>query len=193
MGRQALAPILRRVVWTLSRQGARLGWAGGAGALLIVFAVVFHFTASSKILNEINELQNEAARLQTRHRMALTQPVAVKPGVTQQLTTFYEFFPPQSALPDRLDKVYAAARKRGVVLERGEYKVVQEQGWRLLRYQITLPVKGSYEQIRGFAADVLAAVPASAIDEISLKRDGIGATVIEAQIKLTLFLGASAS
>jgi Tfp pilus assembly protein PilO len=193
MGRQALAPVLRRVVWTLSRQGARLGWAGGAGALLIVFAVVFQLTASSKIHNEIKELKDDAALLQSRHQMALTQPVAVKPGVTQQLTTFYEFFPPQSAVPDRLAKVYAAARKRGIILERGEYKVVQEQGWRLLRYQITLPVKGSYEQIRGFAADVLAAVPASAIDEISLKRDGIGATVIEAQIKLTLFLGASTS
>lgn len=193
MGRQALVPVLRHVVWTLSRHGARLGWLGGAGALLMVFSTAFQLTMSSKIRNEIIELQDEAARLQTRHQMALTQPVAVKPGVAQQLTTFYEFFPPQGALPDRLSKVYAAARKRGVILERGEYKVVQEQGWRLLRYQITLPVKGSYEQIRGFAADVLAAVPASAIDEITLKRDGIGATVIEAQIKLTLFLGANVS
>jgi Tfp pilus assembly protein PilO len=189
MGRQTLT----RLRWEAARHGARLGWLGGVGALLILVTALFHFSVRPKIINEINSLQEDAARLRARHQMALTQPVAAKMGVSQQLTTFYEFFPPQGALPDRLAKVYAAASKRGVTLERGEYKVVQEQGWRLLRYQITLPVKGSYEQIRGFVADVLTALPASAVDEISLKRDGIGATVIEAQIKLTLFLGANAS
>jgi Tfp pilus assembly protein PilO len=189
MGREAL----RRLVWEATRQGQKLGWLGAVGTLLIMFAAAFHFSAVISLQKEIDEMRNDAERLRARYQMAITQPNAVKAGLSQQLGTFYEFFPPSATLPDWLDRVYAAADKRGVALERGEYKVVQERGWRLLRYQINLPVKGTYEQIRGFVADVLAEVPAAAIDEIGLKREGITATILEAQVKLTVFLGANKS
>lgn len=189
MGREAIS----RLLWEASRQGQKLGWLGAVGAMLIVFAAAFHFSAGMSLQKEIGGMRGEAERLRARYQMAITQPNAFKPGLSQQLGTFYEFFPPSATLPDWLDRVYAAAAKRGVALERGEYKVVQERGWRLLRYQITLPVKGTYEQIRGFVADVLAEVPAAAVDEIGLKREGIDATIIEAQVKLTVFLGANKS
>jgi hypothetical protein len=51
-----------------------------------------------------------------------------------------------------------------------------------------LPVKGSYEQIRGFVAAVLNDVPAAALEDIGLRRDAIGARTLEARLKLTLFL-----
>lgn len=185
-----LSRVIRRVAWEVARQGQRLGWPGALGALLLAFAGAWYFTAVLSQQKEVTALRGEAERLRARYQMAIKQPAAFKPGLPQQLGTFYEFFPASATLPDWLDRVYAAADKRGVALERGEYKVVQERGWRLMRYQITLPVKGTYEQIRGFVADVLTQVPAAAVDEIGLKREGIGATVIEAQIKLTLFLGA---
>lgn len=189
MGRQALS----RLAWEAARQGQRLGWLSAVGVLLMVLAAAVHFSAVLPMQKEIDGMRSEAERLRARYQMAITQPAVFKPGLSQQLGTFYEFFPPSATLPDWLARVYAAADKRGVALERGEYKVVQERGWRLMRYQVTLPVKGTYEQIRGFVADVLSEVPAAAIDEIGLKREGIGATAIEAQIKLTVFLGANKS
>jgi len=161
--------------------------------MLLVFAVAFYWTAVFSQRADIDGLRSEAERLRSRYQMAITQPTNLKPGLPQQLRTFYEFFPPPATLPDWLSRVYAIAAKHEIKLERAEYKLIQERGWRLSRYQLTLPVTGSYEQIRRFITDVLTQVPAAALDEIALKRENIGATNIEAQIKLTLFLGASES
>lgn len=184
---------MNRLRWTLGSLASRLGWPGMAGAALLAFALAFQLTAVSTFNTELDARRAEATRLSARYQIALKEPAAVKPGATQQLATFYEFFPPAKTVPDWLSRLNQVAAKHGVTLERGEYKLVQEQGWKLQRYQMILPVKGSYAQIRAFIADALVAVPAAAVNEIALKRDGVAATTLEAQIRLTLFLGANAS
>ena len=66
---------------------------------------------------------------------------------------------------------------------------MQDRNWKLTRYQLTLPVKGSYRQIRGFIAQVLTDVPASALEEIGFRRDTVGTDRIDARLRLTLYLG----
>lgn len=185
--------ILSRMQWEVSRQGASLGWAGALGVMLIVFAAAFYISAVKSLKQETTARREEATRLNARLRIGMSSPAAIKPGLPQQLHTFYEFFPPPRTLPDWLARLNEIAGKHGLALERGEYKWIQERGWRLQRYQMILPVKGNYEQIRAFVADLLVAVPALAVNEITLKREGIAATTVEAQIKLTLFLGAHES
>jgi Tfp pilus assembly protein PilO len=180
---------LKRLLWEARRQTAMLGWLGALGVGLVVFAVAFRFSAVAALHSELDDLREEAERLRARYHMALKQPGGVKPGPAQQLRTFYEFFPPRATLPDWLSRVYIAADKTGVRLESGEYRLVQERGWRLARYQVTLPIRGSYEQIRGFIAEVLNEIPAAAIDDVGLKRENIGSTTIEARIRFTLFMG----
>jgi hypothetical protein len=92
-------------------------------------------------------------------------------------------------LPDWLERIYGAAEKNGVALEVGEYRLVQEKGWKLARYQLTLPVKGSYGQVRGFIAQVLTDVPAAALEEIGFRRDTVGTDRIDVRVRLTLYLG----
>ena len=65
----------------------------------------------------------------------------------------------------------------------------EEQGLNLLRYQITLPVKGSYISIRGFLRRVLNDIPSASLDGISLQRQNAGDEILEAQIRLSLFHG----
>jgi len=62
---------------------------------------------------------------------------------------------------------------------------------KLARYQVTLPVKGSYVQIRQFVDQALIDVPVAALDDINFKREAIGATQLEARIKFTLYVGAN--
>jgi hypothetical protein len=80
-----------------------------------------------------------------------------------------------------------------LTLDLGEYSMVQERGSRLARYQITLPLKGNYAQIRSFIGEVLREVPASSLDDIALKREAIGSPLLDARIKLTLFVAAPGS
>jgi hypothetical protein len=50
-------------------------------------------------------------------------------------------------------------------------------------------VKGSYPQIRGFISQVLADIPAIALDEVDFRRDGVGNAVLDVRLRLTLFTG----
>jgi hypothetical protein len=76
-----------------------------------------------------------------------------------------------------------------VALDSGEYRLSRTAGERLARYEITLPLKGSYAQIRGFVADVLAAVPAAVLDEVNLRREGVDSARLDARVRLTLYVG----
>jgi hypothetical protein len=75
------------------------------------------------------------------------------------------------------------------VLEQGDYRLASAKGDKLERYQITLPVKGSYPQIRKFIGRLLADLPAASLDGVSFLRQKIGDTQVESQLKLTLYLG----
>ena len=86
-----------------------------------------------------------------------------------------------------LRDIHAAAEKETLVLERGEYRLIEEAGLDLLRYQITLPVKGSYASINAFVRRVLRDVPSLALDGISLQRQNAGEAAIEAQVRVSVF------
>ena len=117
------------------------------------------------------------------------QPQAERPTRRSQLSNFYAFFPLTDAVPDILGRIQRAAQRNDLTLARGEYKFTEERDFQLARYQITLPVAGAYSQVRGFVNDVLDAVPAAALEELTLKREAIGEDTLEARVRFTLFLG----
>ena len=58
-----------------------------------------------------------------------------------------------------------------------------------MRYQFTLPVRGTYPQIRKFVDGALADVPALSLDSIQFERRKIGDATVDAKLKLVVFLG----
>lgn len=165
-----------------------IGWPGIAGLALCALSILIAATAITARLAELDALR--AQNQGSRERVAGDGgPARAKTTREEELLNFYGFFPPLSTLPDWLDRIYSAAEKNGVALETGEYRLVQEKGWRLARYHLTLPVKGSYGQVRGFIAQVLTEVPASALDEIGFRRDSVGTDRIDVRLRLTLYMG----
>ncbi len=181
---------MSRLAWIAGRWLARIGWPGTAGLALLAFAAAFCASAVAWRVEERAALAAQAEELRARYRLAQAHPEAMKPGKARQLRTFYEHFPSYASLPDWLARIYAAARTTGLNLDLGEYSMAQERGARLARYQLTLPVKGNYRQIRGFIGEVLREIPASSLDDISFKRDAIGGEALDARIKLTLYFAA---
>jgi hypothetical protein len=60
---------------------------------------------------------------------------------------------------------------------------------RVMRYQVTLPVRGTYPQIRKFVDGALAQVPALSLDGIQFERRNIGDATVDAKIKFVVYLG----
>jgi len=164
----------------------RLGRSGVVGIALLGFTVAFYFSAVAPLATELASLRTEADDLQQRLQPGGSSGAKGTPA--EQLATFYAFFPPPQSSPDWLGKINAAARAKGLVLRSGEYKLERSADQKLARYQITLPVVGSYAQIRGFVGQVLADVPAAALEEITLRRESVSNPTLEARIRLTLYL-----
>lgn len=135
----------------------------------------------------------EQERARARHAAALPPPVVVVPvvpdsGAFENLALFRSALGNQRDVEPDLKTLFALASKAGLVLRQGEYKRGVDRNAKLHTYQIDLPVKGSYAQVWEFALQALRALPHASLDDVSFRRDSIGATGIEARLRLTLYL-----
>jgi len=177
-----------RIVWLARRALVGLRWPGLLGLSMLAVAAVVVFGLGRPMLERLAALDEEARALSARSGAVAKNAQTQTPA--GQLASFFAFFPPPSALPDLLSHVQRAARDNGIALARGEYRLVREPAFTLARYQITYPVQGSYAQVRGFVNDVLDALPAAALEEMTLKRESVDAPMVEARVRFSLYLGA---
>jgi hypothetical protein len=166
----------------------RLGRPGVVGIGLLAFAATIAVSVLLPLRAEVARMRGEIDALQ--RRLGVGEHVA-RPQVQDQLATFYAFFPPPDSSPDWLGRIHRIAQAKGVQLASGEYRLERAASPRLQRYQMTLPVQGTYAQIRGFVGEVLEQVPAAVLEEVSLKRENVGTERVEARVRLTLYLGSA--
>ena len=166
----------------------RLGLVGLVGLILLLAAVAYGMIGVRGAQGQLESTRSRAdtaeARLQRIRSGAEKAPES--PG--QQLASFYGRLPSQGEATKSIDKIYDAAAKENISLDRGEYALVAEPSGRLARYQITLPVRGSYPTIRRFITGVQESVPNLSLDEISFQREAIGETELQVRIRMTLYL-----
>ncbi len=87
-----------------------------------------------------------------------------------------------------LGKVFGAAKRHGVSLTVGDYRLALDNAGGFRRYHMVLPVKGSFSAIQAFSQQVLLDLPFAALEEISLKRASIDSTQVDAKTRFVLFL-----
>lgn len=187
----ATSSLIQDFGWRLRREAARLKWRGLAGLAGLVFVAGFVLSVLWPQQREIATLKDDVTELRARLRSVGDGPVtAAPPTRASQLGNFYAFFPGLDTLPDWVGQIHIAAKRNGLSLDQGDYQLQQTARERLLRYQIRLPVKGTYPQLRGFIGDVLQKVPAAALDDVIVKRESAGQPLLDARVTFTIFLGA---
>ncbi|MBI4983794.1 MAG: hypothetical protein HZC24_00130, partial [Rhodocyclales bacterium] len=105
-----------------------------------------------------------------------------------QLARFHQAFPALATLPEVLDRMFAVARRQGVALEQGDYRLTRNAAGQLVRIQIALPVKSNYPQIRRFIAGLKTEIPAVALENVQFARQKVADANVEATIKLALYM-----
>ena len=182
--------------WFLGRFAKTLGVWGLLGIVIILASSIFYFVdflpTSKQLLQTQNELQNKLEHTQKnvreRSQKEIVVQVAPTQTSTQEIAVFYNQFPAGATLPKWLRLIDTAALKRHLVLNRGDYKLTQSKQGQLQRYEIVLPVSGSYMQIRQFIADALQQLPALALSDLQIKRDNAMSPIVEARLVFVLFL-----
>jgi hypothetical protein len=165
---------LRRILETLGAPGV-------IGIGVLVFCLPFYLASVAPAERELAKRSAAAAKTT---RLA-GQPVSAPDGAAD-LERFYRRFPTLDALQSELEAIYAHARASRLQLAQGEYRL--EKGVGLAAYRVTLPVRGSYAQVRQFVGHVLKDMPTASLDAVRFDRRKAGDAQLEAQVRLTIYL-----
>lgn len=159
----------------------RLGATGVIGLGVLLACAGFWLSALQPIEAELAAQRLALERLRTRSPY---QPVSAG-GREDELRRFQNLFPSAAGLTDELERLHRLARRSGLDLAQGEYRLEQRTAG-LWSYRVTLPVRGSYPQLRTFVAAVLKDMPVTSIDALRFERKKALDRELDAQIRLTV-------
>ena len=105
----------------------------------------------------------------------------------EKLAGLYVLLATREQPAELLARLHAAGAGAGVELRAAEYRLQNAVG-RIERYEITLPVAGSYAQIRTFIGGALKEIPAMSLDHVSFRRQRPEDSQVQAEVRVTLHL-----
>lgn len=165
----------------LKRARDELGPSGMLALALFGAAALFFFLAL-KPLEARNELiESELARSERQ------APHGRAPSAGARLAAFYRHFETGEATTDWLARLNAIGAESGVAIRSADYRM-HKTGTRVERYEIVLPLTGSYPQIRAFLGRALAEIPVLSLDQLAIKREGAQSGAVQAEARLTIHL-----
>jgi Tfp pilus assembly protein PilO len=156
----------------------RIGFAGVA-AIGLLAAALFFSNFMVKPLQEKNLSLTEAASRSGR-KADSAQSGAKGAAV-------YEYLRKEEDTTDWLAKLHGIGTATGVQLRSASYRTQPTDG-RIVRYEIVLPVSGSYGQIRDFLKRSVAEIPVMSIDQVTLKKEERKSGALQAEMRLTLHM-----
>jgi hypothetical protein len=170
----------------LHYQLQRHGWMTAVGLLLLLASLAFQWLLVEPLHASNEDLRSE---LSAQRRKQVQKPDPQEASTKRQA----EFY---ATLPDSSDTLHAvavlnrAAKAGAFTLSNGEYRMARQGSGPLMRYQITVPLRTDYPHVRAWLVQVLSQLPNVALDEISLRRDDAAAPMLDAKLRLTLFMRA---
>jgi hypothetical protein len=160
----------------------RLGSAGVAGVGVLLACAGFYFTSLAPLETEAAAQRLALERLKAR---SAERPVPSS-GRADDLRRFYNLFPPTAQLTDEVEGLHVLARRSGLDLAQGEYRL-EKRASGLWAYRVTLPARGSYGQFRDFVGAVLKNVPIASLDAMRFERKKAADSQLEGQLRLTIY------
>lgn len=169
----------------LGQLSEQLGWQGMSGITLLIFAGLFHFFVLHSLEQETEFLRNRWA---IAHAKESNKSQIYGVGNQQKgAEDFSASLPTETDVTDILASISAIAEVGGVELKQAEYRLGGKNA-RHSEYEMIFPVQGGYANIRYFVFRVLSEHPAVALDSVNFARERAGDSVLNAEIRLTLFL-----
>lgn len=170
---------------TISRFPAIIGWPGGIGLALLGAALILSMTLSLPARNENASLNNEIRQ---------TEPLLRQPSNTlsatdmrHRLDDFVGTLPRHDEINTTLNLLHDLAVRHNISLKNSDYRPAQNITDAIQRMRITVKTEGSYSDLRGFLREIPQALPALAIEHLSLTRQKILDTRLETVVEFTLF------
>ena len=151
-------------------------------------ALLFFAAAGAFYALVLQPLQDKSSALQSRAASVRDAAPGHAGNAAEKVGEVYEYLKKPETTTDWLAKLYAIGTATGVELQSASYKTQSAPGSKLERYEITVPLTGSYTQMRDFLKRSLAEIPVMSLDQVSLKRESRREGTVQAELHLTLHM-----
>jgi hypothetical protein len=179
--------IREQLRWHTDRFLPLMGWPGILAIGLLVMCIPLYFSTIQPMQSSLETLKlHESSIKEQSSNHTKVEHGSNKP--IEQLAEFYGFLPAEKESPHWLGLMVDIASKNGLTLNHGEYAVVRDSVGKLRRFKITIPVQGTYPQIRKYLAVLLAEIPSMSLENVQFERKDIMETELQAKIILVLYL-----
>ncbi len=162
----------------------RLGWPGALLALLAAGAMGVQFCLLPAERAKGTELSHRI----TAMKQAPVPAEAMESTNRERLQIFNALMPPASRYPAMLQLLFDLAAAHNLVIAQAEYTNQPSDEGGYVAYEIALPLKGPYPQIRAFIGDALLRLPTLALLGVELRRDDARTADVQASLRLRLYL-----
>lgn len=181
---------LSRLSFT-DREALRLGWPGALGVGLLVLDVAALLAVVQPVHERTDAAMHAAASLQRQMAAASARGAATVLPLEDQLAAFYAGFPRERDAADAIGRVAALALRNGLQLQQADYRLDRDRGGKLLRLQMSLPLRGAYPAIREFLATVRSEMRLVSLEQVQFERQKIGDAQVDARLRLVFYLEAA--
>lgn len=137
-------------------------------------------------------LAKENAELLTENRrlepLLQRMPQASSPvSADQQLDEFIRKLPKAGDINVILNRLHQLMERHHQLLKNSEYQKDQSKTGKITRLGVTLKMEGNYPDLVRFLQEIRQSLPALAVDQISLTRQKISDTKLDAVIAFSLY------
>lgn len=179
--------VLGRIRWHLHEVVEALGLIGAVGLACAAAALSLWLFAVEPTRREIAELKSLADEMAAKDGSRKTHAKLAAITPAQRLATFFEQFPREDGVLDAVEKLFNSASEFGIKVDEGRYQLKGGASDVLTRYEIDVPVRGTYSRVRAFVNKLLADVPYVALASLTFEREKASAAELNAIVQLTLF------
>ena len=158
---------------------ASRAWSASACSL---FCLPFYFSA----LAPAQSAKCKRSATQRGRARLPAQPVQPRDDGARTSSASTAASPRVERLPSELEALYAHAQRSKRAARAGRVPAGARRG-SLAAYRVTLPVRGSYPQLRQFVGRVLKDMPTTSLDAVRFERSKAADAQLEAQVRLTIY------
>lgn len=173
------------------RSAANIDRIGLAGVAILAGICAFYFLGMRPLQSRVTALSAEVAAAKGRlpQRGATGEiPSDLASNYADSLRSAYSQLIPANEAAAVIVSLNEAAMRAGLRLQSGDYRLEPEPDTNLVRYRVVVTTRGTFVQIREFVERAVAALPASGLDEIGIKRARIDEARLEAQLGFSILL-----
>lgn len=175
-------PVLPKLHYWIRRWGLPLT----GGVVLIVAALVLELAVVRHDMQRLATLSDDMRTMQTQSAQRRQAWLDASPQAA--VHAFFRALPPESTSSDQIENLFDAAYENNLAPQTGEFVLIREPGAGFSRYQVTLPVQGTYPDLRKFANRVLEEIPSAALESITLSRENLKTNEVDANLQFTIYL-----